>query len=116
MAFLQKAIDTLCKSVYIGISSLILWFCIIPVYTCILYNYYIHVHLYVAAFTTGEVVKLKPTKVVAGHDAERTNEFLQVLSISILKQVRPLIDIPRILSTSQFPQECIVHDAIVHAR
>ena len=53
---------------------------------------YIYIYMYVAAFTTGEVVKLKPTKVVAGHDAERTNEFLQVLSISILKQVRPLID------------------------
>ena len=40
-----------------------------------------------AAFTTGELVKVKPTKVVAGHEVERTNEFLQVLSITILKEV-----------------------------
>ena len=40
-----------------------------------------------AAFTTGEMVKVKPSKVVAGQDAEKTNEFLQILSISILKDV-----------------------------
>ncbi len=39
------------------------------------------------AFTTGELVKVKPTKIVAGHEAERTNEFLQILSITILKEV-----------------------------
>ena len=40
------------------------------------------------AFTTGELVKVKPAKVVAGHDAEKTNEFLQLLSIAILKEVQ----------------------------
>jgi hypothetical protein len=40
------------------------------------------------AFTTGELIKVKPTKVVAGHEAERTNEFLQILSITILKEVQ----------------------------
>ena len=43
-----------------------------------------------AAFTTGELVKVKPTKIVAGHEAERTNEFLQILSIAILKEVHIL--------------------------
>ena len=45
----------------------------------------------VLAFTTGELVKVKPTKIVAGHEAERTNEFLQILSITILKEVGHLI-------------------------
>ena len=42
---------------------------------------------YNTAFTSGELVKVKPTKIVAGHEAERTNEFLQILSITILKEV-----------------------------
>ena len=41
----------------------------------------------VVAFTTGEIVKVRPSKIVAGHEAEKTNEFLQILGISILKEV-----------------------------
>lgn len=48
------------------------------------YNYFSHI----VAFTTGELVKVRPSKVVAGHEAEKTNEFLQILGISILKEVR----------------------------
>ncbi len=29
---------------------------------------------------------MKPSKVVSGHEAEKTNEFLQFLSIAILKK------------------------------
>ncbi len=32
-------------------------------------------------------MKVRPSKVVAGHEADRTNEFLQILGISILKEV-----------------------------
>ena len=39
------------------------------------------------AFTTGELVRAKPSKIVAGQESEKTNEFLQMLSIAILKQV-----------------------------
>ena len=47
------------------------------------------------AFTTGELVKVRPTKIVAGHEAEKTNEFLQILSIAILKEVHVLSTIIR---------------------
>ena len=47
-----------------------------------------HAHTHTLAFTTGEVVKVRPSKVVAGHEADRTNEFLQILGIAILKEVR----------------------------
>ncbi len=47
-----------------------------------------HTHTPTLAFTTGEVVKVRPSKVVAGHEADRTNEFLQILGIAILKEVR----------------------------
>ncbi len=40
-----------------------------------------------AAFTIGEVVKTRPSKVVAGQDAEKTNEFLQLLGTAILNKV-----------------------------
>ena len=39
------------------------------------------------AFTTGDLVRAKPSKIVSGQESERTNEFLQILSIAILKQV-----------------------------
>ena len=30
---------------------------------------------------------MKPSKIVAGHEVEKTNEFLQMLAIAILKEV-----------------------------
>ena len=39
------------------------------------------------AFVQGDVVKVKASKIVAGQEVERTNEFLQLLSIAILKKV-----------------------------
>ena len=36
---------------------------------------------------SGESLKVRPSKVVAGHEAERTNEFLQALSMLITKKV-----------------------------
>jgi len=42
------------------------------------------------AFTTGDLVRAKPSKIVSGQEAERTNEFLQILSIAILKQVQDM--------------------------
>ena len=44
-------------------------------------------HHTLPAFTQGEVVKVKSSKIVAGQEVERTNEFLQLLSIAILKKV-----------------------------
>lgn len=32
-------------------------------------------------------MRVKASKIVAGHEAEKTNEFLQLLSIAILKKV-----------------------------
>ena len=40
-----------------------------------------------AAFVQGEVVRAKASKIVAGQEAKKTNEFLQLLSIAILKKV-----------------------------
>ena len=37
---------------------------------------------------SGESLKIRPSKVVAGHEAERTNEFLQALSLVITNKVR----------------------------
>ena len=72
IAFLQKAIDVLCKSVTSCIPS--------------------HPHTltpspFSPAFVQGEVVKVKSSKIVAGQEVEKTNEFLQLLSIAILKKV-----------------------------
>ena len=43
--------------------------------------------LCVSAFVQGDVVRVKASRIVAGQEAERTNEFLQLLSIAILKKV-----------------------------
>ena len=40
-----------------------------------------------AAFVQGEVVRVRASKIVAGQEAEKTNELLQLLSIAILKKV-----------------------------
>ena len=42
--------------------------------------------LYSVAFTIGEVIPMKPSKVVAGHEPERTNEFLQLLGTAIIRK------------------------------
>ena len=41
----------------------------------------------VSAFVQGDIVRVKASRIVAGQEAERTNEFLQLLSIAILKKV-----------------------------
>ena len=41
----------------------------------------------VLAFVQGEVVRVKASKIVAGQEVDRTNEFLQQLAIAILKKV-----------------------------
>jgi len=38
------------------------------------------------SLVTGKPLSVKPAKVVAGHDADRTNEFLQALAESINKK------------------------------
>ena len=40
-----------------------------------------------AAFTVGEVVGVRPSKIVAGQEVEKTNEFLQILANAVLKKV-----------------------------
>jgi len=37
--------------------------------------------------TSEETVKVRPSKIVAGHEAERTNEFLQALSSVVINKV-----------------------------
>ena len=39
------------------------------------------------AFTLGQQVSCRPSKVVAGHEPERTNEFLQLLAAAIIDNV-----------------------------
>ncbi len=41
----------------------------------------------VPALVLGKPVAAKPSKIVAGHEADRTNEFLQDLAASINKKV-----------------------------
>ena len=41
----------------------------------------------VVVMASGESLKVRPSKVVAGHEAEKTNEFLQVLSKVITNKV-----------------------------
>ncbi|CAI8036159.1 TRAF3-interacting protein 1, partial [Geodia barretti] len=40
----------------------------------------------VLSFVQGEVVRVRASKIVAGQEAEKTNELLQLLSIAILKK------------------------------
>lgn len=47
--------------------------------------------LFLSALVTGKPIAAKPSKIVAGHDPDRTNEFLQALAESINKKVRFLI-------------------------
>jgi len=41
----------------------------------------------VAALVLGKTIAAKPTKIVAGHEADRTNELLQALAEAINKKV-----------------------------
>jgi len=40
-----------------------------------------------AALVIGKTVAAKPTKIIAGHEADRTNELLQALAEAINKKV-----------------------------
>jgi len=40
-----------------------------------------------AALVIGKTVAAKPSKIIAGHEAERTNELLQALAEAINKRV-----------------------------
>lgn len=46
------------------------------------------VFVLITALVTGKPIAAKPSKIVAGHDADRTNEFLQALAESVNKKVR----------------------------
>lgn len=41
----------------------------------------------VIIMTSEETVKVRPSKIVAGHEADRTNEFLQALSSVVINKV-----------------------------
>lgn len=49
--------------------------------------------LFSPAFVQGDTVRVRPSKIVAGQEAEKTNEFLQLLSIAILKKVGNLLQV-----------------------
>ena len=61
------------------------------------------------AFTMGRQVGCRPTKVVAGHEPEKTNEFLQLLAAAIIDKV-VCIDRNPVL-TSQL--ECVIRETAV---
>lgn len=62
-------------------------------------TFYVIMSVSASALVTGRQLPMKPSKVVAGHEPEKTNEFLQVLAEAINKQVRQLFLI-NILSIS----------------
>ena len=70
MAFLQKAIDATCKAPSTFCSTL---------------------HLMLStAFTIGKSLSAQPRKIVAGHDPENTNIWLQAMAYAVKKKVGPL--------------------------
>lgn len=60
---------------------------------------YVIMSVSASALVAGRQLPMKPSKVVAGHEPEKTNEFLQVLAEAINKQVR-LLFLINILSIS----------------
>lgn len=43
--------------------------------------------MYSLVFTTGESLKVRASKVIAGQECERTNEFLQAMATAILNKL-----------------------------
>lgn len=49
------------------------------------------------SFTIGEVVPAKPSKIVAGHEADKTNEFLQLMASAVLQKLDSSNAVKRVL-------------------
>ena len=58
---------------------------------------YFNYHFVISVFTTGNPVKARPSKIVAGLEVNRTNEFLQMIGIAILKKVMIMYIHPSII-------------------
>ena len=61
------------------------------------------------AFTTGDVLKVKTSRIVAGQECERTNEFLQVLAGAILSKLDSTEAVQRVLRGEK-PSEALGKD------
>lgn len=59
----------------------------------------------VIVMASGESLKVRPSKVVAGHEAERTNEFLQVLSKVITNKVDCSNAVQKVLKGEKPPEK-----------
>jgi len=56
--------------------------------------------LFNVALVTGKPIAAKPSKIVAGHDADRTNEFLQAIAESVNKKVGLILNFSNAFNNS----------------